>query len=446
MKLTGKKGQSMIEYGTMATLVMVGILLMGPYVVRSINAFFQAIDDDIRDSVTEEISQGPSEGYGLPSGCTCTPPLGSPLLDAVCGTGPCCGGGGCAAWQKLQVRTCDPPDCEKSVYAAEGVPVQMFNCVNENACCTPWVETGNCGANAAPSTGHTPGGCPAGEKEYRRQCGPPQVPPVYEYACQGTCSSGPAPCPPVLPGAVCAFCSDISGSFTGPGDNADWCEGDNTDLSATITFTHVANTAACTPARKCEAVCRAPFVPAAGNPSLFCECPTLLASAGPVPTHMGAGHCAIWDTWDPDPSVVGEPGEHVLYDPPVTLRGTFWTDDWNMSWFAYDATNTIIASYFRGTKHQDCDYSERVNPHLDGCVAGTTCGQFCSDDNDDAFHLSMCFSGCDLICPASCYFGPGPGGYLAPPPAARIVFTLCEGGSSSSTFGWNLGIYRGCPN
>jgi Flp pilus assembly pilin Flp len=54
-----KHGQSIIEYVLIAVLVILGIVIMGPYVLRSVNAHFKLWDDGVQDSFTENITQAP---------------------------------------------------------------------------------------------------------------------------------------------------------------------------------------------------------------------------------------------------------------------------------------------------------------------------------------------------------------------------------------------------
>ena len=64
------KAQASIEYMTIIVLVVTGIVLMGPYVIRSINAHFQALDDQVQDSFQENITQAPNTNFNVPN-CAC---------------------------------------------------------------------------------------------------------------------------------------------------------------------------------------------------------------------------------------------------------------------------------------------------------------------------------------------------------------------------------------
>lgn len=83
-------GQSMLEYSAIAVIVIVGILAMGPYVVRSVNAFFKGAEDQMSDSFREKIVQAdltPTEG-NLPTGVDCD--CGFLGAFALCGDGDYC--------------------------------------------------------------------------------------------------------------------------------------------------------------------------------------------------------------------------------------------------------------------------------------------------------------------------------------------------------------------
>ncbi len=53
MRAHHRHGQSLIEYSLIALLVILGIVVMGPYVLRSINAHFKIWDEEIQDSHNE---------------------------------------------------------------------------------------------------------------------------------------------------------------------------------------------------------------------------------------------------------------------------------------------------------------------------------------------------------------------------------------------------------
>ena len=68
-----QRGQHLIEYALIATIVLFGIMIMGPYVLRSINAHFKMWDDQIQDSHNER--------FITPSAVPDTPPPDNPPPD-----------------------------------------------------------------------------------------------------------------------------------------------------------------------------------------------------------------------------------------------------------------------------------------------------------------------------------------------------------------------------
>ncbi len=247
-RLNRNNAQSMIEYVTVATLVMIGILVMGPYVTRSINAFFKNIEDDVDDAFKEEMTQG-DPSVELPD-CYCTN-----LVDQACG------GGGCNSRQMWLRRDCYPLGCEIAYQAAN--PGWIYeDCEYRDYCCTNWAETGLCGVNAT-----VPGACPNGEMEYEHYCGAANTRTVV---CQSTCQ-GQVGCP-APPHPLCIFfCTDTAGNEVTPAmlPFASYCTDDTTDLPGNLVVTFVPN-GACTDPLKCEAECYSGFVPAA---TWGCTCP-----------------------------------------------------------------------------------------------------------------------------------------------------------------------------
>jgi Flp pilus assembly pilin Flp len=57
-RLKDSHGQSVIiEYASIAILIILGILVIGPYVVRSVNAYFKTAEEQAHESFREEIQQ-----------------------------------------------------------------------------------------------------------------------------------------------------------------------------------------------------------------------------------------------------------------------------------------------------------------------------------------------------------------------------------------------------
>lgn len=174
--LKSRRGVSGLEYMAIIVLVMTGILLGGPYVMRAINAPFKTIEEGAIDSAREEIKQGSGVVGPMPV-CNCTP-----LAFAGCGDG----SGGCAKTRELWRRTCAPLGCEVDLIAV-GVITVMQECRDNpsNTCCLDPAPTGLCGALA------THVACAAGEMEVKKMCGSPAQTAVYDClpdaACSNTC-------------------------------------------------------------------------------------------------------------------------------------------------------------------------------------------------------------------------------------------------------------------
>ncbi len=53
LKKFNQKAQHTIEYAVVLVLVMVGIIIMGPYVIRSWNAQMKGWEDSVTDSLND---------------------------------------------------------------------------------------------------------------------------------------------------------------------------------------------------------------------------------------------------------------------------------------------------------------------------------------------------------------------------------------------------------
>jgi len=175
---SSRKAQSILEYTLITALVIAGILIMGPYVIRSINAFFKSASLQVEDALNEEPSQGPAINGNIP-GCDC-----GPYEPTVCGDNSTC-----EYTQRVWIKDCNPPGCAEYF----GIPHEP-RCEYDDECCTP-PEPTMCGLAAPPD------GCPPGVMGTVKYCGE-NLNPVYG-------------CDPSLPG--CTFYCD-------PKDpNSDWC-------------------------------------------------------------------------------------------------------------------------------------------------------------------------------------------------------------------------------
>ena len=173
LSINSPRAQSGLEYLSIAVFVMLGVLLMGPYVVRSINSNFKAADEGVMDAHREGIQQAPVQP-GLNFPCNCTELTG-------CGTGAdtaTCANTNCGPRCSLMTRSCSPLGCETQMIQMHFFS-SMTVCSNDatNNCCLTPTSTGKCGAQAVD----VPGGCAVGKVEMVKQCGSPS--PTLVYFC-----------------------------------------------------------------------------------------------------------------------------------------------------------------------------------------------------------------------------------------------------------------------
>ena len=149
-----KHGQSIIEYVLIAVLVILGVVLMGGYVLRSTNAHFKFWDDGVQDSFQEKLIQANQNTVPfIPTNCTCT--------DSALGCGLATPTSQCAGDERTYGHTCLPnPGCD-------GEPASK--CVYDQSCCLVYYQQ-SCGLNILPASGYyttTSGrGLPGTCKEY----------------------------------------------------------------------------------------------------------------------------------------------------------------------------------------------------------------------------------------------------------------------------------------
>jgi len=188
-KLRSNSGQHSLEYTMILLLVMAGIILGGPYVVRSWNANLKGWEDSVIDSFDDPLLQAP-DVVSIP-GCTCTLTPGDPF-------GGGCGFGSCTATQLCDQWQCFPPGCgTRPPYSPPNPPIIDGTCICncDPACCFPWAPTGLCGVNATNIT------CPDGTRENSRLCGcssTPQYTCFSDRACVFNCEWSASL--PVMPG------------------------------------------------------------------------------------------------------------------------------------------------------------------------------------------------------------------------------------------------------
>ncbi len=174
MKLPFKKqsrhAQQTLEYSIILALVAAGIILTGPYVIRSWNANLKSAEDSVIDSFNDPLLEDPDPGIVLPGGCWC----GDFTPD---GCGGSFGAITCEIDERAWIKICHPdPTC------GEELGYDMINCLADNTCCSPWVDTDYCGSYANAQFPDLPSGCPDGYRAQSRVCGD-SASPITQYHC-----------------------------------------------------------------------------------------------------------------------------------------------------------------------------------------------------------------------------------------------------------------------
>ena len=125
-----KHAQSIVEYALIAILVILGVVFMGSYVLRSINAHYKLWDEGTQDSFTETLNQAPVNVLpSITANCQCTP------VNESCGN-PTAGASLCPANQREVDLNCTIEGCAGMAGKA--------SCVDDPTCCSTAVALG-CG-------------------------------------------------------------------------------------------------------------------------------------------------------------------------------------------------------------------------------------------------------------------------------------------------------------
>ena len=294
-----KRGQSIIEYTLIAVLVILGVVFMGPYVLRSVGAHFKLWDEGVQDSFTENLNQAPvNDVPNIPLTCHCTTTPGS------CGNSAC---SSCCANQLIMNHNCNPQLCD-------GAPAS--SCVNDPTCCTQWVNVG-CGTTPI---GQTPpsNNCNYGYEIQTQQCGANNTVQCVPNSncdpqCLGTPSTGPLPCPDTTTGLT----QNLGISYVNTDTQAD-CLSISGCTAALCSTPNSPGCTYCDPNQKCQyynpPTCTAPTpgVPGSGSPcSTQCpngSCPSLCQKCGgSVAGQCDAGCTGVSNTccqhvWDGVPA------------------------------------------------------------------------------------------------------------------------------------------------
>ncbi|MFT5169517.1 MAG: hypothetical protein ACI8Q2_000125, partial [Candidatus Omnitrophota bacterium] len=244
--LGNRKGQGVIEYSIVMVVVIIGVIIMGPYVIRSWNANLQGYADSVRDSYEDPLKE-PGKIPGFPGdGCFCrwTNPCG--VADD---TTPCCGEFGCNANETASIYSCFPAKCTDH----SGIPDDKVKCEPSSGCCTSWefMETPETCAKACGSEGLE---CGEGEACQEQTCTDILGNPTVDNQCK--------------PHGDCNFiCLPKYTSYEGPsyGDETHICENTEADLTSTTRWSFINYDDKCDAVehagKKCVAKCADGFEP-----------------------------------------------------------------------------------------------------------------------------------------------------------------------------------------
>ncbi len=181
--LSKLRAQSIIEYALLAMLVIVGTIVMGPYVLRSINAHFKLWEESIDDSVNDRMV--PGKGQVITGECHC-----GEFVKGECGAHKQRSNEKCAPNERYEYTPCTPAGCgfskdfkEKCVPDNEGCCSTFSLCTQDphnhdiGSCCgsIPLApDDARCApaarANPDPVTGLPPVQIPANKTDYASYC------------------------------------------------------------------------------------------------------------------------------------------------------------------------------------------------------------------------------------------------------------------------------------
>lgn len=251
-KIKQTKALHAIEYSIILALVMAGIIIAGPYVIRSWNANLKGWDDSIQDSLQDPLLGAPPSSAPL-EGCEA-----GNWVDQFCGAGsvdPCTGNTiSCSAQEMLQIQSYSPGGCQCAIVPS---PPPSIRCQLDPSCCE-YIE-GLCGVA---------GGCPNGQRHYIETCGGNPPTDVCGYVDPPGSNNFTAGASDPL----CVFqCQIPPSKITAPTPYyGDVCTDDETGLFFDTPYVYVPD-GGCT-AAKCEIQC-APGAVVVGIPGTSCTCP-----------------------------------------------------------------------------------------------------------------------------------------------------------------------------
>ena len=180
----------MIEYALIAVLVILGIVIMGPYALRSVNAHFKLWDEGVQDSFRENVNQEAplADIPAINTNCTCT------LTKGSCGSTT----SACGSAEREWDYNCNPQGCNKATGAS--------TCIYDTSCCTTYFPqfcgTVPCpagGCATAPTTPPVANNCYYGQDVWATQCSTLSIEckpnAICQPQCRGVLSPGALPCP-----------------------------------------------------------------------------------------------------------------------------------------------------------------------------------------------------------------------------------------------------------
>ena len=233
-----KNGQSIIEYAVIATIVTLGILFMGPYVLRSINAHFKLWDESTQDSFHEKITQAPiNEISNIANSCSCSNSNGACGASAVGGTG------SCTASQRIVNHLCNPVGCDGEA---------STSCTNDPTCCTVYAPSNTCGQVPIPTnwtdSTNDANNIPAGTP-------PPKTTDCYmgQMIWQTPCSNSPIQCNPDPKDCPIQCRGTVPPTAT-------LCPNTTSGLGQDYVYTSLTNAAACSSTTKCQYYNPPPYI------------------------------------------------------------------------------------------------------------------------------------------------------------------------------------------
>ncbi|MBI5149175.1 MAG: hypothetical protein HZA28_00175 [Candidatus Omnitrophica bacterium] len=268
-KLARKDAQHSLEYVILITLIMAGVILGAPYVIRSWNAQIKGWEDSVRDSMTDPLEESPDV---LPSIVSCSPDPWAAVGCAMNATDSAGITWNCSATQFLQTRTYTPLNCELGIIPTPDP--NTVQCLTHTCCCTAPQPTGFCGAQdntlagaaVDPCAGpvfdqplNADNTCPDGTMKSWVLCGDDVDPADRRHGCMND--------------AACVFTCQVPAGGAPPNTLPAYgalCAGDDTRLWGNTDYTYVnAGAGNCTAATKCKIQCNPTFVPTGAS----CACP-----------------------------------------------------------------------------------------------------------------------------------------------------------------------------